>query len=143
MANYRGSSSSTLTQAVNAGALALAVKTATVATSGALTVKVTCSGSPCSATLKLTTRVKKTTGKRKRKKTKTTIVTIGSASLSALPVGAHNVSLKLNKTGVRLLKQAHTLHSTATATYTSGSTTKTVSFAVTLNGAKPKKNKKK
>jgi hypothetical protein len=115
----------------------IAHQSATVTTTGALKVKLICSGAPGSGTLKLMTLVKKTTGSGKKKKTTTTTVKIGAGSFSRLKIGAHRVSLKLNRTGLRLLRQdGDKLSSTAKATYKSGSKTKTASAAVSLKGAR-------
>jgi hypothetical protein len=130
--NYLASVKGATTPHAATASLAVARQNAKVTTSGALTVKVTCSGAPCSGTFKLTTRVKKAT-----------IVTIGSGSFSRLTLGAHSVSLKLNSTGLRTLRQnGYRLSSTATAMYMSGSKTKTAGAAVSLKGTKPKSKKR-
>jgi hypothetical protein len=153
--NYLESSSSALTQTVAAtptttaptprpSVLAIAHQTMKVTTGGALKLEVTCRDSICTGTLKLTTRVTKTTGKGKHKRRKATTVTIATVSLSALSVHAHTVSVTLNKAGLRLLKSNHyKLSATATTTDKSGSTTKTASGAVTLKGTRSTQAKRK
>jgi hypothetical protein len=146
--NYLGASSSALAQTVEAaattpGVLAIAAQSAKVTTRGALNVKVTCRDAACTGKLKLTARVTKTTGKGTHRRRKTTTVTIGTASLSALTVKAHSVSVRLTKTGLRMLtNNRYKLNTTATVTYESGSTTKTTRAAVKLTGTKPKPKKK-
>lgn len=121
--------------------LAVAHQTPAVTTSGLLSVKLTCGGSRCSGTMKLRTAFKSITGRGKRKTTKTTIVTIGSVSFPGLADGAHRISLRLNKTGLRLLKQGgYRLTVTVVVTYKSGSTTKTTRATITLKGTKGKKS---
>jgi hypothetical protein len=111
----------------------VAHQTSGVTASGRLGVKLTCGGSPCSGTMKLTAASKRTTRIGKRKKTTTTIMTIGSVSFSGLAGGAHRISLRLNKTGFRLLKQGgYRLIVTVVVTYKSGSTTKTIRSTITL-----------
>lgn len=91
--------------------------------------------------MKLTAASKTTTGRGKRKRTKTTIVTIGGVPFSGLADGAHRISLRLNKTGLRLLKRGgYRLTVTVVVTYKSGSTTKTIRATITLKGTKPKKS---
>jgi hypothetical protein len=123
--------------------LALASLTANVTSHGMFAIDVTCSGSPCSGTLRVTAREKKTTGRGRHKKTKVTSVTIGMASFSGLSVGTHSILLKLSSTGVRLLKQDHyRLSATAQVAYTSGGAVETVRGNVSLKGTKPGKSKR-
>jgi FG-GAP repeat len=122
--------------------LAVARQSTVVTTSGVFTIRMYCSGSPCSGTIKLTAGVKKKIGSGKRKKTSTKSVTIDSASFSGLVVGAHSVSLKLNSIGLRLLRRdGYKLSSTVTARYASGSTTKTTKATVSLSGTKPRRSR--
>ena len=87
-----------------AASLALVRQRVRIARSGSLTIKVTCSGAPCSGRLRLTTLVKRLTGKGRHRKRTTTAVLIGSASFSNLSPGIHGVSVKLNDAGLRLLR---------------------------------------
>ena len=109
--------------------LAVARQRATVTRKGMLRVRVTCTGSPCSGTLRLTA-VTKTRGKAKP-------VTVGVRRLSSLAVGTHRVQIRLLRTGRRLLRQRDGLSATATVTYRSGSATKTARAAVALVRSKP------
>jgi hypothetical protein len=110
---------------------------------GDLSVVLDCTGARCSGSLILVAKVKQTTGKGKKKKTKTVAETIGSASFSSLALGTNTVSMKLNSKGSNLLKHdGYKLSSTASATYLSGSAFKTTTGAVALKGHKPKKKKK-
>jgi YVTN family beta-propeller protein len=137
--NYLGSTSGAVTQTIRSGALTLARQIRTVTARGALKVKVTCRDSLCTGRLKLTARVTKTTGKGTHKRRKATTITIATVSLSRLTVRAHTVSVKLTKTGLRMLAHNHdTLHAIATATYRSGSSTKRTHTSLTLKGTQPK-----
>jgi hypothetical protein len=119
-------------------------QTPAVTTRGLLSLKLTCRGSLCSGTMKLRATSKRTTGRGKRKKTRITIVTIGGVSFSKLADGAHHISLRLDKTGLRLLIQdGYRLTVTVVVTYKFGSTKKTISATITLKGERPKKTKRR
>ncbi len=113
-----------------------------VSSKGGLSVALHCTGAPCTGTLDLLVKVKETTGKGKKKKTKIVVKTIGVASFSSLALGTDTVSLKLDSEGLKLLKNGgYKLKSTGSATYLSG-TFKTATGEVDLKGHKPKKPKK-
>ena len=115
-----------------------------VSSKGNLSVVVDCAGAPCSSgSITLLAKVKKTTGKGKKKKTKTVVETIGTVSFSSLALGTDTIAIKLNSTGLKLLKHdGYKLKSTASATYLSGKVFQTATGELDLKGHKPKKKKK-
>jgi hypothetical protein len=87
-----------------------------VASHGQLAISVSCTLSPCSGSLTLSTEVKKVTGKGRHRKTKGTRVTIATAVFSALAVSEQDsVALKLNATGLKLLERDGSLSATVTS----------------------------
>jgi hypothetical protein len=124
--------------------LTIPKQTDDVTSKGDLSVVMDCSGARCSGNLILIEKVKKTTGKGKKKKTKTVAETIGSASFSSLALGTDTVTIKLNSKGLSLLKEdGYKLSGAGSATYLSGSVFKTATGDVTLKGHKPKPKSKK
>lgn len=123
--------------------LTIPKQTDSVTSKGDLSVVVDCSGAKCSGTLTLVAKVKKTTGKGKKKKTKTVVETIGNVSFSALALGTDTIAMKLDSTGLKLLKHdRYKLSASGSATYLSGAVFKTATGDVALKGHKPKKKKK-
>jgi hypothetical protein len=109
---------------------------------GNLSVSLECTGAKCTGTLSLLVKVKKTTGKGKKKKTKIVVETIASVPFSSLALGTDTVALKLGSKGLSLLKHdGYKLSSTASASYLSGGVFKTATGNLTLKGHKPKKKK--
>lgn len=107
---------------------------------GDLSVVVDCAGAKCTGRLKLLADIKKKTGKGKKSKTITVVHTIGAASFNSLAIGVDKVALKLNGKGLSLLKAGdYRLSSTASATYLSGSASRTTTGSVHLKGHKPSK----
>ncbi len=107
---------------------------------GGLSVVVDCAGAKCTGSLKLLVDVKKKTGKGKKRKTITLAKTIGVASFNSLAIGVDAVAVKLNGTGLKLLKAGHyRLGSIGRATYLSGSVSKTTTGSVHLKAHKPSK----
>jgi hypothetical protein len=107
---------------------------------GDLSISVDCTGAKCTGNLTLVAKYKKTTGKGKKKKTKTIVLTIGTASFNSLDLGVDTISLKLNSKGQSLLAiDGYKLSSTASATYLSGSVFKTATGTLKLKGHKPSK----
>ena len=124
--------------------LVIPKQTDNVTSSGHFSVDVECKNVPCTGTLTLAAKAKKTTGKGKKKKTKTVVETIGTVSFSSLALGTDTVALKLNGTGLSLLKHDHyKVYASASATYLSGKVFVVATGEVTLKGHKPKKKKKK
>jgi hypothetical protein len=119
--------------------LTLPHQTDTVTRKGALHVTLDCSGAPCSGTVKLLVKVKRTTGKGRHRRTKTVSVTVATARLSSLAVGAQPVSLKLNSQGLSQLKTHHyKLAIDASISYlTSGASQASVAGTIELKGTKP------
>jgi streptogramin lyase len=107
-----------------------------VAASGTLDVTVDCTGAPCSGSIELLVKVRKTTGRGRRRRTRTVPTKIAGTSFSDLPVGVHSVSLKLGTAGRALLRHhGYKLASTGSARYlSSGSTHATATGAVELKG---------
>ena len=114
-----------------------------VATSGTLDVTVDCTGAPCSGTIELLVKVRKTTGRGRRRRTRTVPTKIAGTSFSDLPVGVHRVLLKLGTAGRALLRHdGYKLASTASARYLSSGTTHALATgAVELKGKKKPKKK--
>jgi hypothetical protein len=125
-------------KAAPTASMAVARQLVSVSAGGIASIGVACGGAPCSGTLELTVLVKRATGTGRRKKTTTTLVTIGSVSFSGLSVGPHRLAVKLNSTGLRLLKHdGYKLSATARATYSSGSIVRAASGTVSLKGKRP------
>jgi streptogramin lyase len=114
-----------------------------VAASGTLDVTVDCTGAPCSGTVELLAKVKQTTRRGRRSRTRTVPTKIAGASFSDLPVGVHRVALKLGTAGRALLRHAgYKLATTARARYLSSGTTYALATgAVELKGKKKSKKK--
>ena len=124
-------------QAAATGNIALDGSTITVQRNHEALIKLTCTGTAmCSGRLTLT--VKRTTGKGKKRHTKTQ--TIGTATFS-IPAGkSETVKLTLNGTGRALLSAAHGhLSSTLTILKASPSPSKTQTHGIHLVTAKSKK----
>jgi hypothetical protein len=124
-------------QAAATGNIALDGSTITVQRNHEALIKLTCTGTAtCSGRLTLT--VKRTTGKGKKRHTKTQ--TIGTATFS-IPAGkSETVKLTLNGTGRALLSAAHGhLSSTLTILKASPSPSKTQTHGVHLVKAKSQK----
>jgi hypothetical protein len=114
----------------------VAPQQATVSSRGRFAVTLICAGAPCTGSFKLTLLLKRRTGSGRHRKITSTVVTIGSASFSNLTVGTHRLALTLNAAGMRLLRQhGHKLSAIGYATYTAGSSHKTVSVPVSLKGS--------
>jgi hypothetical protein len=123
--------------------LTIPTQTDDVTSKGGLSVVVDCTGAPCTGSLDLLAKVKETTGKGKKKKTKTVVETIGTASFTSLALGTDTVTAHLNGKGLKLLAHdGYKLSATGSATYLSGGVFKTTTGDVTLKGHKPKKKKK-
>ncbi len=123
--------------------LTIPKQTDDVTSKGNMSIALDCAGAKCSGSLTLVAKVKKTTGKGKKKKTKTVVETIGNVSFSSLALGTDTIAMKLNSTGLKLLEHDHyKLSSTGSATYLSGTVFKTTTGDVALKGHKPKKKKK-
>jgi streptogramin lyase len=112
-----------------------------VAASGTLDVTINCTGAPCSGTIALLVKVRKRTGKGKRRRTRLVSTKIAGASFSDLPVGVHRVALKLDSAGRALLKHdGDKLAGIASARYLSSGTSYALATgAVELRGKQPKK----
>jgi hypothetical protein len=93
----------TPTAAPPPSSLLIGRQTATVTQGGDLTVRITCSGSPCSGSLTLT----EPRGNDRKKGAPSSPLTIGSAEFSSIAVGLHAVSLNLTARGLSLLKTNH------------------------------------
>jgi hypothetical protein len=136
-------STGSVTPAVSLAVLTIGTQTAKATAAGKLALRVVCGGAACSGSLALTVPVTTTVGKGKKKHRKTTTVTLGSTKLTGLAVGTDSVAFSLNGSALTLLaKHGYKLDTTATASYTSGTSTAKASGAVTLDGSAPKKAKK-
>ena len=99
-----GAKSTTSTSSSPTGKVALSATSLTVQANGQTAIKLTCTGTAtCSG--KLTLTVKRTTGKGKKKHTKTE--SIGTATFSVPADGVATIKLRLNAAGRALLKAAH------------------------------------
>jgi virginiamycin B lyase len=125
-------------------ALKIPRQTDKVTSKGALHVTLDCTGAPCSGTIRLTVKIKVTTGKGRHRHTKTVPETIASASFSTLVLGADKLSLKLNSRGISLLKaHGYTLGPNASVIYTrTGTTRASTAGAIELLGSRPKPKRK-
>jgi hypothetical protein len=121
-------------------------QTDSVAAKGSLSVVLDCAGSRCSGGLALLVKVRKTSGKGKKKTTRTVEEKIGAVSFSSLSLGTDKVAVKLNGEGLRLLQHDRDkLICAARVTYPSGPVSKTITGVVTLeaHASKPKQSKAK
>jgi hypothetical protein len=119
------------------GAPAAPQASPTVAGSGQAGTPLTCQGatwSPWAGPEPSLVKLRKTTGKGRKRKTRTVPTKIAGASFSGLPVGVHRVKLKLGPTGRALLRHdGYKLAGTASARYlSSGSTHALATGAVVL-----------
>jgi hypothetical protein len=116
----------------------------TVTGKGALHVTLDCLNAPCSGTIRLTVKIKVTTGKGRYKRTKTVPMTIASASFSALSPGADKVSLKLISRGLSLLRgRGYKLDANVSVIYTTiGSAHASGAGTIELVGSRPKPKRK-
>ncbi len=107
---------------------------------GRVSINLGCRYSPCSGLLTLTTAVKSTTGAGKRKKIKWTTVTIATGQFTSLAVASKDsVSLKLNASGLTLLKRSGHLNTTLTAKVPDGSISQKTSETASLQASRPGK----
>jgi hypothetical protein len=105
--------------------VALARQTDVVSSRGVASVRIACSGAPCSGGLRLTTTVAHKT------------VTIGTASFSGLEIGTHKLTVKLTSKGLHYLRQHHgRLGVVISASYLSGSHQGSAHVAATLTSAR-------
>jgi hypothetical protein len=100
--------------------------------SGRVRIELSCQYSPCSGSLTLTSALEKGIGKGRHRKLERRTVTIATGSFTAIPVGAADtVSLRLSRSGMRLLRQSdHPLSATVTATVPFASTSQKASATV-------------
>jgi streptogramin lyase len=112
-----------------------------VAASGALNVTVDCTSAPCSGSIELLAKIRKRTGRGRKRRTKTVSTKLAAAAFSDLSIGVDKVSLKLDSTGQALLRHdRYELTGIASARYlSSGSTYAVATGAVKLRGKKPRK----
>jgi hypothetical protein len=112
---------------------------AKVAASGRVRIKLSCQYSPCSGSLALTSTLDRRIGKGRHRKLKRRTVTIATGSFTAIPVSeADTVSLRLSRSGMRLLRQSDQPPSaTVTATVPFASTSQKASATVSLHAGRP------
>ncbi len=109
-------------------------ESAKVAANGRVRVTLTCQYSPCTGSLTLRSVLDRNIGKGTHRKLERMTETIATGSFRALPVReADTVSLHLNRSGLRLLRQSsHSLRASVTATVPFASTSEKTSATVSL-----------
>ena len=112
---------------------------ASVAADGRVRIKLSCQYAPCTGSLTLTSALDRSTGRGRHRKLKRRTVTLATGSFTAIPVSAADtVSLRLSRSGLRLLRQSgHPLSATVTATVPFASTSQKTSATVSLHAGRP------
>ena len=119
-------------------------QTDAVTAAGALKLTVRCEDAVCSGTVKLSAKVRRTSGRGRRRRTITVSTQIASASYSGLAVGTDTVSLKLIAAGRMLLARGgYRLAATASARYLSSASAYALAAGtLDLKGQRPKRKRK-